>query len=302
VEGIASTQLNVRTEPSTASEVLGILPANTVLQIIGKDPGENWWQILYPQGGQGADGKGWVTAQYVTTAGKPEVPVIGGAGPNPNTGNAAIVQQKINIRSGPGTGFNSLGTLNPQDVVRLTGKDANGTWLQIDFPAGPAGKGWVNAAFVQAQDVDKLPIVSDSGSTVGTGTPVDTALPPTPTVAPAPMDNDSAQAPAVNIAFSATGTRSIQYTSDVSTPTGDTNDWIQFTPFTQSMQVDLICLGNASILIEVLQNNQSLQNLTCGINQLLSTNTGIPYLVHIQATANPAFNYTQYTLTITSLP
>lgn len=299
VEGTASTQINVRSEPSTVSEVLGIIAANTKVQIIGKDPGENWWQIIYPQG---KDGKGWVTAQYVTTAGKPEVPVIGGAGPNPNTGNMAIIQQQLNIRSGPGTGFNSLGTLNPQDVVSLTGKDANGAWLQIDFPAGPAGKGWVNAAFVQAQDVDKLPIVSDAGTVLGTGTPADTPPPPTPTVVPAPMDNDSAQAPAVNITFSATGTRSIQYTSDVSAPTGDTDDWIQFTPFTQSVRIDLACTGNGLLAVEVLQNNQTLQNLSCGTNQILTTSAGTIYLIHIQATASADFNYTQYTINITSMP
>ena len=244
VEGIASTQINVRAEPSTASEVLGIISASTKVQIVGKDPGENWWQILYPQGGQGADGTGWVTAQYVTTAGKPEVPVIGGGALNPDQDNTAIIQQQLNIRSGPGTSFNSIGTLNPQDVVNLTGKDANGAWLQIEFSAGPEGKGWVNAAFVQAKDVDSLPIVTDTGQVVGTGTPMDTPPPATPTVVPAPIDNDSAQAPAIDVIFSATGTRSIQYTSDISTPNGDTDDWIRFTPFTQAVHIDLACTGN----------------------------------------------------------
>lgn len=299
VEGIASTQINVRAEPSTVSNILGVIAANTKVQIVGRDPGENWWQILYPAG---KDSKGWVRAQYVTTAANPEVPVIGGVGPNPNNGNVAVVQQQLNIRSGPGTSFNSLGTLNPQDVVSLTGKDANGAWLQIEFPAGPAGKGWVNAAFVQAQSVDQLPIVSDSGTVLGTGTPVDTPLPPTSTVVPALMDNDSAQAPAVNITFSATGTRSIQYTSAVSAPTGDTDDWIQFTSFTQSVWVELTCTGASTLSVEVLLNNQPLQSLICGSNQMLSTSKGMPYQVHIQATENPAFNYTQYILTVTSLP
>ena len=299
VEGIASTQINVRAEPSTVSEVLGIIAANTKIQIVGKDPGSSWWQILYPEG---KDGKGWVAAQYVTTASKPEVPVIGGTGVNPNTGNMAVIQQQLNIRSGPGTSFNSLGTLNPQDVVSLTGKDANGAWLQIDFAAGPEGKGWVNAAFVQAKDVDKLPIVTDAGQVVGTGTPVDTPLPSTPTVVPAPMDNDSAQAPAINIVFSATGTRSIQYSSDVSSPNGDTDDWMQFTPFTQAVRVDLACTGTGSVLIEVLQNNQAIQNLPCGSNQALATEAGMAYLIHIQAPASGTLTYIQYTVNITSIP
>jgi len=47
VEGMTSTQINVRAEPSTSSNVLGIIPANTKVEITGKDPGENWWQIHY---------------------------------------------------------------------------------------------------------------------------------------------------------------------------------------------------------------------------------------------------------------
>ena len=143
--------------------------------------------------------------------------MIGGGGKSKRR-NTAIIQQQINVRSGPGTSFNSLGTLNPQDVVTLTGKDANGAWLQIDFAAGPEGKGWVNAAFVQASGVETLPIVTEGNVIVGTGTP--TTAPPhaAPTVIPALADGDSAVAPAVNVALTAPGTRSFQYSSDVSSP------------------------------------------------------------------------------------
>jgi uncharacterized protein YraI len=229
--------------------------------------------------------------------------VIGGADTNPNNENVAIIQQKLNIRSGPGTDFNSIGTLNTQDVVNLTGKDANGAWLQIDFAAGPEGKGWVNAAFVQAKDVDKLPIVTDAGQVVGTGRPVDTPPPATPTVVPAPLDNDSAQAPAINVIFSATETRSIQYTSDVSSPTGDTDDWIQFTPFTSTLKIDLTCTGSGLLSVEVLQNNKiAPNNITCGTSQVITTSTGAIYLLHVQAAASDELKYIRYTLTISSIP
>ena len=302
VEGIASTQLNVRAEPSTASEVLGILPANTKVQIVGKAPGDNWWQILYPQG---KDGKGWVTAQYVTTAGQPEVPVMGGVDSNPENAKVAVIQQQLNVRSGPGVDFNSIGTLNPQDVVNLMGKDSHGTWLQIEFASGPAGKGWINAAFAQAQNVDTLPIVSESGAVVGTSTPVDTPLPPTPTVVPAPMDNDSAQAPAIDIVFSATGTRSIQYTSDVSSPTGDSNDWLKFTSFTPSVRIEITCVGAGTLSAELIQNSQpdpNLGKLLCGESQIIPTSAGAAYLLHIQASESGNFDYSQFTIRISSIP
>src|SRR6266536_453853 len=50
VDGTASTQINVRAEPSTASNILGIIPADTKLEILGKDPSGNWYQINYSQG------------------------------------------------------------------------------------------------------------------------------------------------------------------------------------------------------------------------------------------------------------
>jgi uncharacterized protein YgiM (DUF1202 family) len=305
VEGITSTQLNVRADPSTASEVLGIIPANTVVQIVGKDPGENWWQILYLEAGQANEGKGWVTAQYVTVTDTAQVPVIGGSGSNPNNPNAAVIQQQLNVRSGPGTSFNSLGTLNPQDVVALTGKDANGAWLQIEYSAGPKGRGWINAAFAQAQGVENLPIVSDVGQVIGTGTPVDTPLPPTPTVVPAPIDNDSAQTPAVDVAFRASGTHALQFSSDVSSPTGDPEDWIQFTPFTARVIIELTCTGSGLVTAELSQNSQSVpgwERLTCGARSILTTETGISYQLHVRSAASERLQYTQFMLTITSLP
>ncbi len=113
---------------------------------------------------------------------------------------------------------------------------------------------------------------------------------------------DSAQAPAINVTFSATGTRSIQYTSDVSAPNGDTDDWLQFTPFTQTIRIELTCTGNGLLSVEVMQNNQPLQNFACGANQAFTTSAGLAYLLHIQAAAGVDFKYTQYTLNITSMP
>ena len=299
VEGTASTQINVRAQPSTAGEVLGLVAANAKVQIIGKDPGGNWWQILYPAG---IDGKGWVTAQYVTTVEKPDVPVIGGGGTNPNNGNVAIIQQQLNVRSGPGTDFNSLGTLNPQDVVNLIGKDANGAWLQVEFAAGPDGKGWINSAFAQAKGVENLPIITEAGVVVGTGTP--TGIPPTPTstLLPAPVDGDSAQNPAVNITLSATGTKSFQYSGDVSSPEGDTDDWVQFVPYTQMVRLALDCSGVGQANLEIFQNGTVQHNLSCGESAAVATLPGEVYVIHINSSTGEGLQYSGYSLQVTSIP
>jgi len=306
VEGTTSTQINVRAEPSTGSNVLGIIPANTRVEITGKDPGENWWQINYPQGAD-PEGKGWVTAQYVTTASRPEVPTIGGEGAGANDGNVAVVQQQLNVRSGPGTDFNSLGTLKPQDVVSLTGKDPNGAWLQIDFVSGPEGKGWVNAAFVQAQGVDLsgLPIITEAGAIVGTGTPTGIPSTLTPTVVPAWEDNDSPNNPVVSVIFEPTGTRSLIYNGDVSAPTGDAEDWIQFTPYSNTVLVEVACKGSEMLNIELLQNGSVIQGaaeVNCANRQIVPVEPDKPAQVHVSAASNGPLDYSSYTLNIKTFP
>ncbi len=302
VEGTASTQINVRSEPSTSGNVLGILPPNTKVQIVGKDPGGNWWQILYEQG---TDGKGWVTAQYVTAAKEINVPVVGGNTLDPNNGNVAIVQQQINVRSGPGTGFNSLGTLNAQDVVSLTGKDANGAWLQIAFSAGPDGKGWVNAAFVQARGVENLPIVAESGQVVGTGTPTGIPVTATPTLIPAWADNDSISNPVANVAFDPAGTNAFIYNGDVSSPQGDSEDWVNFKPYGKSIFVSLACEGSDSLEAELLQNGTATnQNIVCGSNLMqIDVVPGSNYSIHVYILhSSNTLQYIQYMIKIQTSP
>jgi uncharacterized protein YraI len=303
VEGVTSTQINVRAEPSTVSNVLGIIPANTKVEITGKDPGENWWQINYPQG---IDGKGWVTAKYITTTTKPEVPVIGGAVEvDPNSGNVAIVQQQLNVRSGPGTDFNSLGTLNPQDVVGLIGKDPNGVWLQINFENGPEGKGWVNAAFVRAQGVENLPIVTEAGLIVGTGTPTGIPFTPTPTLIPAWDDQDSASNPVASVNFGATGTQTLIYNGELSSPEGDSQDWVAFRPDGPFVFASLDCKGGASLKIEITENNLPIRSeLACGDQmKQIPVTAGSSYLIHLQAPdSTKSLQYTNYILTIKTRP
>ncbi len=277
-----------------------MIPPNTKVQIVGKDPGGNWWQILYDQG---IDGKGWVTAQYVTTADAGAIPVVGANPTDPNIENVAIVQQQINVRSGPGTSFNSLGTLNAQDVVSLTGKDANGAWLQIAFTAGPDGKGWINAAFVRAEGVENLPIITEAGQVVGTGTPTGIPLTTTPTVIPAWEDQDSQSNPVANIILEQNGTHAFIYDGDVSYPQGDTEDWISFQPYQAIVFASLTCSGNTALQADLYENGSPMDlQIACdeGIRQIFVKPMSIYSVrIYITQTSGP-LQYIQYTIKIES--
>ena len=304
VDGVTTTQINVRLEPSTASSVLGMIPAEMRVEITGKDPGGSWWQINYPHP-DAIEGKGWITAQYITTGDTSQVPVIGGAETEPTNGNVAIVQQQLNVRSGPGTDFNSLGTVNPQDVLVLTGKDPNSAWLQIEFEAGPEGKGWVNAAFVQAEGVENLPIIAESGLVIGTGTPTGIPPSPTPTLIPAWKDGDSADSPIASVLFEPDGTQSFIYNGDLSAPQGDVEDWIAFKHYDRSVFASLECKGRSALEVQLLENGSpSDAYIECGTQmQQLAVNAGSIYLLHLKAApSTAALRYTNYILTIKTRP
>ncbi|RLD05701.1 MAG: hypothetical protein DRI32_03830, partial [Chloroflexi bacterium] len=159
VSGTVSAQINIRQSPSTASESVGMLGINSKVWIIGKDAQEKWYQIYFdfPDGERG---EGWGAANYIQTAGKPDVPVVssGGASTGEEDGNG-IVTQQINIRTGPGISFDALGILNIGDGVTLIGKNPEGTWLKIEYASGEA---WVFAAYIESDVIDDLPIPEDA--------------------------------------------------------------------------------------------------------------------------------------------
>lgn len=294
----------MRAEPSTASTILGVIPADMSVEITGRDPGGNWWQINYAHP-QAIGGKGWVTAQYVVLPSVREVPIIGGTETDPGHGPVAIVQQQINVRSGPGTDFNSLGTLNPQDLIHLSGKDPNGAWLQIEFAAGPEGKGWVNAAFVQVQGAENIPIIAESGLILGTGTPTGIPATPTPTLVPAWPDGDSSGSPVESVIFEPNGTQMLIYNGDLSAPQGDREDWIAFRSYIPFVFASLECDGSDSINIEIIENTSALDTYIKCNEQMkrVVVDPNANYLVHLQAVSSTEMlQYTNYILTIKTRP
>ncbi len=316
VQGITTTQVNVRGQPATTGDSLGMLGPSTTVQIVGTDPDNNWYEILYSQG---PNGVGWVSEQFVNVAAnKDKIPVIGapatptaesstpaaGATSGP-TASGTVIQQ-VNVRNGPGTSFDSVGTLNPNDTVTLTGKDPSGQWYQIQYAAAPDGKGWVAASFIQATGTDNLPIVGSAGSIIGTGTPVAAATVATPTPAPAFADQDSSQVPAADVAFSAPGAQTLLYSSDLSAPQGDPQDWVRFTPSAPKIFLRLNCSGNSGLAIQVTQDRTSVpgsDGLSCGLTKTLQLSAGKAYLVQLSlAASGPPLSYVHYTLEIKEMP
>lgn len=289
MEGMTTTQVNVRTEPSTASASLGMIGIFVKVQIAGRDSSGSWYQILYAES---EAGKGWVRAEYVqVNSGGAIRPV--NVSPTSDSGVSGMVTQKVNVRSGPGVEYELLGGLNSNDLVTITGEDAAGGWLQIEFASSPDGKGWVAAEFLQAVDIESVPSIGAAAEE----TPVPSIV-PTVALQVAVQDGDSMQAPLAATVFSVRGSRALQMQGDVSAPDGDAEDWVQFKSNGGTVAIKATCPQSA-MRIELWRAGTSVQSFSCGEQVTMDVAADNDFFIRlIQGEAG----YTGYVLNLEVLP
>lgn len=290
IEGTTTTQVNVREETSTTSENLGVIPQFTAVQIIGQDATGTWYRIIYAES---PSGSGWVRSEYVQVNASAEIPVI-----LPSTGSGSgmsgLVIQRINIRSGTGANFESLGFLEQNDVVLVTGRDASGLWLQIEFSDSPDGIGWASAEFLQVEDIESLPVIGDTAGTGDTETET-----PQSTAIPAAADGDSQQEPLAKVVFVPGGIRTLQLESDLSAPEGDFEDWIEFSSSGMGVVIQLSC-SSGVLQVELQETGSVLETfiISCGSSQFLSTISDKSYLLRLTLPPADGFQVLHYRLKI----
>mgnify|MGYP000187480786 CR=1 FL=1 len=69
----ATANVNIRSGPSTDYPKVGVLQEGQTAEAIGVSPDGGWWVIKVPDA---ANGQGWVSGQYVTTANVENLPVV----------------------------------------------------------------------------------------------------------------------------------------------------------------------------------------------------------------------------------
>jgi len=234
---------------------------------------------------------------------------------------------QLNVRGAPSAESDLLGSIPIGTRVQILGKDLSNGWWMIAYPESPNGTGWVTAQFVQATNVQDVPVISTGAQAAensrGTATVPETEAGPTlavggaPVASPAPAlplatalpDSDSTQSPAVSITLSKASVRTFSYSSDISSPEGDPEDWVQFNldgQFGQETVVAVIfnCSGSSPLNVELIQNNSTLQSwneIRCGQPsqlQLYLYAGSLYYLRLTPAQGNSAINYVSYTVTV----
>jgi uncharacterized protein YraI len=312
--GITLWQVNIRSGPGLYYSLLGQINQNQSVQIIGQDVSHAWLAIIFPTG---PDGQGWITAEYIQAENSSNLPVLGVVTlANGTPAPQAHLTQKLNVRNGPGTHYDSLGVLPIDSIVWLTGRNESGSWLQIDYPTSPNRKGWIIAGYVQVQDILSLPALDSSGTPLADSAsiqPTPILFIPTPTIiAPAALDGDSAEQPGTTQVISPLGIQGFSYTSDLSAPDGDLLDWIAFRPYAPnpgaqvSITASLTCVGNGSLQVQIWQAGQPLPDwgsLACGdSSSVINLTGGADYLLRLGVPEGTGLRYVLYTLTLTNKP
>ena len=70
-----------------------------------------------------------------------------GAGEEAAHQTGTVLASRLNVRSGPGVTYSTLGDLKQGDRVEVIGRQ--GSWLQIVYSASAGGTGWVRSAYVR---------------------------------------------------------------------------------------------------------------------------------------------------------
>ena len=153
--------LNVRSGPGTAhGKVASIAGGSTTrYDILGKDADTaTWYQIRFSD-----TVTGWVHKDYVQTHGS--LASLAVTWNPPQLSLRATTTYNLNVRSGPGTTHNVVGTIPGGSTTRydILGKDADtATWYQIRF--SDTVTGWVHGDYVQTHgDLSGLTVTWTSG-------------------------------------------------------------------------------------------------------------------------------------------
>lgn len=129
--------LNVRSAPSTSGAKVGQMASGTEVEILSSEDG--WYQVV------GGDLTGYVSAQYVTLDSQ-----------SASITYIKVVEGPLNIRSGPGSSYDKVGSLRSGRVVETYGQE-NG-WYKIE-------NGYVSGDYVRIAEASEA-AQNDLGSEI----------------------------------------------------------------------------------------------------------------------------------------
>lgn len=163
---VNTAYLNVRTGPGVGHSILTTVKGGTELAVLAIDSGRVWFQV------ETSVGTGWLNSTYAVARGNfsgvaregiPAPADLGGGTDFPAGSPHLVVNTAfLNVRTGPGAGFDILTTVKGGANLLVTDIDSGGVWYQVETSAGT---GWVNSNYTVGRgDFSR---VSRAGATTG---------------------------------------------------------------------------------------------------------------------------------------
>ncbi|MBE5807548.1 MAG: hypothetical protein E7317_04315 [Clostridiales bacterium] len=142
---ITTGEVNLRTGPGLDYASIGVVPKGTELVYLNEssidDRGVAWYKISY------GSSYSWVSSRYATLSNGEES--VEKKEKTSRSGGTLWATAAVNIRSGPGVSYNTVGVLEEGASARYVGNDsydaAETAWFQIETDEV---SGWVSSAYV----------------------------------------------------------------------------------------------------------------------------------------------------------
>jgi N-acetylmuramoyl-L-alanine amidase len=188
---VGTSALNLRAGPGYQYNVLRVVYYGQGVSLLGRNADASWIWVKLPDGTEGWLGSLYLlssvplsslplTAEVVETpAGEEPVVVLpsGGAvqgtvGESSTTATATVTTGALNVRAGPGIGYEVRGVAYQGEVLTLVGRNQDVSWIEVQMANGV--QGWVGNTYIRPNmPLDRLPVSGTSRgepvATVATG-------------------------------------------------------------------------------------------------------------------------------------
>jgi uncharacterized protein YgiM (DUF1202 family) len=151
--------LNVRSGPNVAYGVIATLSRGDGVGLLGRNFDASWAQVVLRDGRTGWVNSGWLIPSVPIST----LPITDGAGggpiptPVPAGPSALVTTGYLNVRFGPAATFGIITRVQQGTTVLLLGRNASGSWAQIQIIGGAVG--WVNANYIRPSvPLNTLPV------------------------------------------------------------------------------------------------------------------------------------------------
>ncbi len=158
----------IRSGPTLEFPIFGVAPNGSRAEVIGESEDREWWAIRIPTS-LSSDGTAWVPKVFTSASNTSGVPVL----PTPrlpsNITAAApasgapslITMDTLNVRTGPGNAYPSLGVVSGGTVLAVVGVSPDREFWVVNVPTEmvSSGRGWIQARFTRTENVGNVPVI-----------------------------------------------------------------------------------------------------------------------------------------------